>query len=45
MNNVYTRTRVAKLSNGTGEGTDSSGNAFVLIGTISAAGRGTARVQ
>ena len=40
VNNVYTRTRSAKLSNGTGEGTDSGGHAFVLTGTLSATGHG-----
>ena len=40
INNVYTRTRSAKLSNGTGEGTDSGGHAFVLTGSLSAIGRG-----
>ena len=40
VNNVYTQTRSAKLSNGTGEGTDSSGHAFVLTGSLSATGHG-----
>jgi len=40
VNSVYTRTRSAKLSNGTGEGTNSGGNAFVLTGSLSATGRG-----
>ncbi len=40
VNSVYTRTRSAKLSNGTGEGTNSGGRAFVLTGSLSATGRG-----
>jgi len=40
VNNVYTQTRSAKLSNGTGEGTNSGGRAFVLTGGLSATGRG-----
>jgi hypothetical protein len=36
---VYTRTQTAKLSNGTGEGTTSGGDTFVLTGTITAFGR------
>jgi len=40
INNVYTQTRSAKLSNGTGEGTNSGGKAFVLTGSLSATGHG-----
>ena len=40
VSGVYTRTRSAKLTNGTGEGTNSSGNAFVLTGSLSATGHG-----
>jgi hypothetical protein len=37
---VYTQTKTGRLMNGTGEGIDSDGNAFVLTGTVTVAGHG-----
>ena len=45
VNNVYNRTRSAKLTNASGEGTDSGGHQFVLTGTVSATGQGKATLQ
>jgi hypothetical protein len=38
---VYTQAKTGRMINGTGEGIDSDGNAFVLTGTVTVAGHGT----